>query len=80
MDNFTIFNLVEGTVWLGIGTLFLFEKKRKMFAVAFILFGISDLVEISTSGFLGEGLWWLLLWKIISLAGLVFLAFLTYLL
>ncbi len=82
MDDFTRFNLFEGLYWIILASLalFLFRwekvplKYKKISLIASItlfLFGISDFVEIKTLGFLGPGLWWLLLWKAGCLVALV---------
>lgn len=76
-----MFNLVEGLVWLGVGAFLLLKswKARKcneplrrpvlVAAVAFILFGISDFIEIRT------GSWfqpiWLFAWNAICVVTLL---------
>ena len=66
-----VYNLLEFFIWLIIGLIMLIYaiktpagRKRQLYAiftVAFILFGVSDLVEISTDAWWRP--WWLLLWN-----------------
>ena len=72
-----IFNLVEGLMWIGIGVVLLWksrscERARSptiLAGVTFILFGVSDFIEIRT------GSWyqpvWLLIWNVACVASLV---------
>mgnify|MGYP001601553705 CR=1 FL=1 len=72
---FGIFNLCEGTLWIGIAVGFavVYYRKRQnpdlMLAsgLLFLAFGISDYVEIETGGWYKP--WWLLLWKASTLLG-----------
>lgn len=74
---FTIFNLCEGLLWLGIAVGFAFVYRRHhenadLMAGAgllFMTFGLSDFVEIQTGGWYKP--WWLLAWKASNLAGFV---------
>ena len=73
---FTVFNLCEGLLWLGIGAAFAFALVKRgpnadLMAAAgllFIAFGLSDFVEIRTGGWYKP--WWLLAWKASNLLGL----------
>ena len=72
---FYVFNLCEGLLWIGmaIGFLVVLARKRQnvdlMLATSllFLVFGISDFVEIETGGWYKP--WWLLLWKASCLVG-----------
>jgi hypothetical protein len=72
---FVVFNLCEGLLWCGIAVGFVVVLTRKrqnvdlMLAAMFLfmVFGISDFVEITTGGWYKP--WWLLLWKASCLAG-----------
>ena len=74
---FTIFNLLEGLLWLGISAGFasaicISRRNTDLKAVAallFLMFGVSDFVEIHTGGWYKP--WWLLAWKASNLAGFV---------
>lgn len=79
MDSFTRFNIFEGIFWLGLGIISLIlnqtlaEKYRKLSlvsAVVFLLFGLSDFIEIKTAGFLPDSPW-LLIWKVANVVGIV---------
>lgn len=79
MDSYAKFNLSEGLFWivLGIFSIALFSFIPKKYhklclsaGIILITFGISDFVEIGAGGFL-SGQWWLLLWKIIDIVGLI---------
>ena len=79
LDNFAQFNLLEGIFWLVLSVTsfvlyrFLPDKFQKLSLTAGVilfLFGLSDLVEISTGGFL-PGPWWLLIWKMASAIGII---------
>lgn len=81
MDDFTKFNLIEGTFWIFLSAVsFVLSKKlRQRYRVitlissgAFLLFGISDLLEAQLGSFLEPHLWWLFLWKIV-IVGIFFL-------
>ncbi len=63
-------NLIEATLWIAIGAAFavraLVRRDRwrrtcAAAAVAFVLFGLSDVVETSTGAWWRP--WWLLVWK-----------------
>lgn len=64
-----IFNLVEGLVWLAIAAVLLARVRRvpqhrdilRVAAVAFILFGITDFIEIRTRAWYSPP--WLLAWN-----------------
>ncbi len=71
------FNLVEAFIWIGIGIVLLwksrsFERVRSpaiLAGVTFILFGVSDFIEIRTGSWI-EPLW-LLIWNVCCVASLV---------
>jgi hypothetical protein len=78
LEVLKIFNLIEALLWAGVAAGVLIFSKRLadrrrriayVAAAAFLLFGVSDLVEIYT------GAWWkpvwLLLWKAGCIAGLL---------
>ncbi|KKU04866.1 MAG: hypothetical protein UX07_C0025G0007 [Parcubacteria group bacterium GW2011_GWA2_45_30] len=78
--NFTTFNLIEGVFWIALGTicatiLFTAETRYKKLASAsaavFILFGLSDFVEIAVQDSFLDSLSWLLLWKIAGVVGII---------
>ena len=77
--TFTLFNLAEGLLWLGIAAGFAFTMYkgypntglRIVAAILFLTFGISDFVEIQTGGWYKP--WWLLAWKASNLVGFVIL-------
>jgi len=63
-----VVNLIEGWLWIALGAVFLvtlFRPARrwmKLFAaVSFILFGLTDFVEMRTGAWWHP--WWLLAWK-----------------
>ena len=64
------FNFIEAILWIGIGLGLLcvcFEKREKnilITAFLFLLFGVSDIVEIYTGAWWSP--WWLLTWKILN--------------
>jgi uncharacterized membrane protein len=81
MDSFTRFNLYEGTFWIFLGIVsFMLKKKlpKKYSSITlvatwvFILFGISDYVEVQMGGFLYPTIYWLLAWKVACVVGMVF--------
>lgn len=70
-DNYvTYFNFAEAALWIVI-SIVLFVKRMKsesaeaklqlVAAIAFLLFGLSDLVETQTGAWWRP--WWLLVWK-----------------
>lgn len=70
MTAVDIFNTVELVVWSGIGLEFLWRgfvteviPRRMAFiaGLAFLLFGVSDAIELQTGAFWRP--WWLLVWK-----------------
>lgn len=80
MDEFTRFNLWEGTFWILLGLISYAVKMKapkKYQALAlfstlvFTLFGISDYVEIRMGGFLYPLVWWLLAWKAVCVVGML---------
>lgn len=74
---FSVFNLCEGLLWLGIavGFGFVYHKRRQNAALMaaagllFMTFGLSDFVEIQTGGWYKP--WWLLAWKAFNLLGFI---------
>ena len=81
MDEFTKFNLLEGSFWVGLGVvtfvlLWVFKKRYRAIALtggaALLLFGISDFIEIKKGSFLEPQLWWLRVWKVINIAVFIF--------
>ena len=66
---FVLSNRVEAALWLVVATLFLAAALRHrhmrrdclVAAIAFALFGVSDLVETTTGAWWRP--WWLLAWK-----------------
>jgi hypothetical protein len=74
------FNTYESIFWLTLSSLLIFAyryvpimfKKWILFsAVNIFLFGISDVIEVYTGGFLHTAPW-LLVWKILNVIGLLF--------
>lgn len=73
----TLFNTVEAALWLGIGLALalvprirgLSSANRAALVVSYLLFGVSDLIELRTGAFWRP--WWLLLFKAVCLAGIV---------
>ena len=71
------FNLVEAFIWIGIGIVLLwksrsFERVRSpaiLAGVTFILFGVSDFIEIRTGSWFEPV--WLLSWNVACVASLV---------
>lgn len=72
-----VFNLVEGVLWVGIGIVLLWRSRSPqgvrfpiiVAGVTFILFGISDFIEIRTGSWFEPP--WLLLWKVGCVVSLV---------
>lgn len=82
MDEFVGFNLYEGSFWVLLGITscvlnkFSPQKYNKITITAgiiFILFGISDYIEIKIGGFLYPIIWWLLIWKVACVIGMIFI-------
>ena len=80
MDYYTRFNLYESIFWIISGITcylagkYLPVKYRKISVIAlyiFVLFGISDLVEIKTQGFLYPLVLWLLIWKVLGVISML---------
>ncbi len=82
MDNLSseMFNSVEGLFWIILGVVgwwcnFKLERKFKMWALfssmVLVTFGISDFVQVFYGSFFQPHLLWLLIWKVIGVAGLV---------
>ena len=72
------FNLAEGIAWIGLGVYFFALLLRRthrglnvLIGIAFVLFGISDFVEMHTGAWWRP--WWLLVWKGLCLLALLFL-------
>jgi hypothetical protein len=74
---FSVFNVCEGLLWIGIavGFALVYGRKREngdlMLAsgLLFLAFGISDFVEIWTGGWYRP--WWMFLWKATTLGGFI---------
>ena len=82
MDNLSseMFNSIEGFFWIILGMVMRWcylnlKSKFKTWAlfsaVVLFTFGISDFVQVLYGSFLQPHLLWLLIWKIINVAGLV---------
>ena len=78
---FESLNYIEAVFWAIIGLVFFIrslsrtdrqQPQSRIAAGAFILFGVSDLVEVQTGAWWRP--WWLLAWKAACLAVLVWLA------
>jgi len=78
--SFELFNLLEGLFWVGLGIISLIlwfhipnkYKRLSLFALTvFVLFGISDFIEIRTGMFWSP--WWLLVMNVVSVLGLIVL-------
>jgi len=79
-DLFVRGNQSEAAIWFLIAAVFLWSAWRQrsearrlcvVAAVTFLLFGISDLVEIRTGGWYKP--WWLLVWKGVCVLAMVWL-------
>ncbi len=77
-----MFNLYESIFWIVIGIVcyiisrYLPFKYKSILISAFlifVLFGISDFIEIKTQGFLYPIIWWLLTWKVVGVIAIIFL-------
>ena len=77
--DYTSFNIYEALFWISISgiTFAVYEvvhwHARPVFREAtfwFLLFGISDLMEVATDGLLKTELWWLMLWKGVCIVGM----------
>ena len=72
-----VFNLVEGVIWIAIGIALIWksrslERARSpaiLAGVTFILFAVSDFIEIRTGSWYQPA--WLLLWNVTCVASLV---------
>ena len=62
-------NLIEAGVWFVVAGVVAWRAKRPGLAVAVMLFGVSDLVEIWSGAWWRP--WWLLVWKAACLAVMV---------
>jgi hypothetical protein len=81
MDDFVLFNLYESVFWIITGiTLYLaasryfpvkYKQVFKITSLILLLFGISDIFEIKTQGFLYPTVWWLLVWKVTCVIGMI---------
>ena len=80
MTAVDVFNAVEVVIWCGIGLEFLrrgfvtgviSRRLASIAGVTFLLFGLSDVVELQTGAFWRP--WWLLVWKGICIALFVWL-------
>ncbi len=78
------FNFIEGLFWVALGLLVLFindrygkkYKKLGIFSsVVLITFGVSDFVQVLYGSFFQPSLWWLFLWKIVDVVGLIVMVF-----
>lgn len=74
------FNLYEGVFWVFLGLVALFTyaqvpRRYRMLcvfiAIVLITFGVSDFVQVLYGSFLQPQMWWLLIWKIVNVIGLV---------
>lgn len=83
-DNYHTFgNILEASLWGVIAFCLLaasfgkpqYRKSLLVAALAFLLFGLSDLVEISTGAWWRP--WWLLVWKAVCL-GTLFVLWILY--
>jgi hypothetical protein len=73
------FNFIESLVWFAVALTFLFNVKGKKISAnqrlswllggLFVVFGISDLIEIKTGGWWKP--WWLFLLKAVCLIGII---------
>lgn len=80
MDAYTKFNFLEGLFWIIVGCVFfaasyLAQPRFRNFLIftagVFLLFGVSDFLEIKFGSFLEDGMLWLLAWKIACVVGLI---------
>jgi len=79
--SFTHFNLLEGTFWVACAAIAFFIRRRVRFlpvtfryllSLSFILFGMSDFVEVYYPiSFLDHGGEWLFVWKLLCIAGFI---------
>lgn len=79
--NYYTFNAIEALFWIALGLSgyalrnLANQKYRKLAIyalVVFITFGLSDITEILYGSFLEPGLLWLLVWKIINAAAVIY--------
>ena len=77
---FHSFNFVEGFFWIAIAVGAVLRSRKtsgkirrslRMAALLFLLFGVSDFVELSTGAWWRP--WWLLTWKATCVVGLLYL-------
>jgi len=79
-----LFNLYEGIFWVMLGLVVLvlllskrlpdeFHKLGVLSSIVLITFGISDFLQSKLGSFFQEGLEWLLIWKYVCVAGLVYM-------
>lgn len=76
---FETVNYIEAGSWVVIGVCFIAHAARRrgrshlsvLAALVFILFGVSDLVEVETGAWWRP--WWLLLWKSVCVVSLAVL-------
>jgi hypothetical protein len=77
-DEWVEFNTYEALFWLVLGaSIFVFSKWNRSFSRPWVyfttynivLFGVTDVVEIYTGGFLDTAQW-LLYWKVVHVCGL----------
>ena len=73
MPSFQTANYIEAALWILIALVFLASarnqerRNRCLFAaIAFAMFGVSDIVEASTGAWWRP--WWLLVWKALCIA------------
>lgn len=78
--NYYTFNLWEAIFWIVLGgTGFAMRNiKRRTYkrlavyaSVVFILFGLSDILEIFVGNFFESGMYWLLAWKVINALAII---------
>lgn len=70
--SFVVGNYIEACLWAGFGlTVFVTQKSPggRSLSLAFLLFGLSDVVETRTGGWYQP--WWMLTWKIICILWIV---------
>ena len=74
------FNLIEGCFWISLGvvciilyfkTKSLYKKLALFSAFILITFGVSDFVQVALGSFFEPGMYWLYIWKIANVIGLI---------
>lgn len=79
--SFATFNTAEACFWIviGISCFFVSQRAPKRYhrvslcaGIIFVLFGISDVMEVIYGSFLEDGLLWLFAWKILSVIGILY--------